>query len=227
MKSQASFSLVLLITLFSLLLAPVVFAGNATWSLNPVNSNWNTATNWTPATVPDGPTNTGTFAVSNQTAVSLALVFQLGGIVFNPGASAFTINVKPKFSSITLSGAGITNNSGITQNFVTDLDPARTQGLIVFSNSATAGSLTLFTNHGGLVSGNGGAATLFTATSSADHGVFVNNGGAVSGAAGGFVGFSASATAGNGTFTAEGGAVAGASGGPVSFSDAATAGESL
>ena len=224
MKSKASFPLILRITLFSWLLTPVAFAANSAWNLSPASGNWNTATNWTPAAVPDGPTSIGTFAVSNQTTVSLAFVLQLSGIVFNSGASAFTIDVTPKFTSTTIGGAGIINNSGITQNFVTDIDPARTQGLMVFSNSATAGSLTLFTNHGGKVSGNGGSATLFTGTSSADHGVFVNNGGAVSGAAGGFVGFSDSTTAGNGTFTAEGGVVSGASGGPVSFSGAATAG---
>ncbi len=227
MKSPASLSSALLVALLLLVFAQVVSAGNATWSVNPVSNNWNTEINWTPATVPDGSTNTGTFGVSSQTSVSLALVLQLGGIVFNPGASAFTINVIPKFSYISIGGAGITNNSGITQNFVSDIDPARQQGLLVFANSATAGSLTLFTNHGGTVSDDGGSATLFTATSSADHGTFINNGGAVRGAIGGFVGFSATATAGNGTFTAQGGAVSGATGGVISFSDSATAADGV
>src|SRR5438445_3366937 len=38
------------------------------------------------------------------------------------------------------SGVGITNNSGITQNFVTGGDVAGNRGLIQFTNSATARS---------------------------------------------------------------------------------------
>jgi hypothetical protein len=31
-----------------------VRAGNATWDLDPGSGDWNTATNWTPTTVPNG-----------------------------------------------------------------------------------------------------------------------------------------------------------------------------
>ena len=30
-------------------------AGSATWNLNPASDLWSTASNWTPATVPNGP----------------------------------------------------------------------------------------------------------------------------------------------------------------------------
>src|SRR5438552_7700893 len=48
-------------------------AGSATWNLNPTSGDWNTASNWTPATVPNGPDDTATFGVSNITFVSTGL----------------------------------------------------------------------------------------------------------------------------------------------------------
>ena len=54
-----------------LLSATSSFAGSATWNLNPTSGDWNTATNWTPATVPNGPTDTATFGVSNITGISV------------------------------------------------------------------------------------------------------------------------------------------------------------
>src|SRR5947208_15938786 len=54
---------------FLLSAASSAFAGSATWNLNPTSGDWNTATNWTPATVPNGPNDTATFDVSNITDV--------------------------------------------------------------------------------------------------------------------------------------------------------------
>src|SRR6266513_1979400 len=84
-------------------------AGSATWLLNPTNGDWNTAANWTPATVPNGPTDTATFALSNVTSISVSVLTTVNGIAFSSGASAFTI--KPM--DLEISGAGITNNSSI------------------------------------------------------------------------------------------------------------------
>ncbi len=36
-------------------------AGSATWKSNPVDSDWNNASNWKPATVPNGPNDRATF----------------------------------------------------------------------------------------------------------------------------------------------------------------------
>src|SRR5262249_12707770 len=67
---------------------------------------------------------------------------ELNGIVFNPGASAFTISTNfTAHPTINISGVGITNNSGVVQNF--ELINGATQ--MEFLNSATAGSLTAFT----------------------------------------------------------------------------------
>src|SRR5437762_2319009 len=125
-----------------------VYADSATWNLNPTSGDWTTAGNWTPATVPNGPSDTATFASSTITGVSDSLNTEVNGIVFNAGASAFTITITttPTFSpTFTISGVGITNNSGIMQNIVTMGDPVNgPQAFIAFTNSATAGSLTVF-----------------------------------------------------------------------------------
>jgi hypothetical protein len=75
-------------------------AGNATWKTNPAAGDWNTAGDWTPATVPNGPSDTATFASLSVTGISASLDTEVNGIVFNAGASAFTISVgtTPTFS---------------------------------------------------------------------------------------------------------------------------------
>src|SRR5712691_3139096 len=78
-------------------------AGSATWNLSPTSGDWNTAANWTPATVPNGPSDTATFASSNITGVSLSAATEINGIVLNSSASAFTITVSHPFL-LTISG---------------------------------------------------------------------------------------------------------------------------
>jgi len=138
-------------------------AGSATWNLNPANGDWNTASNWTPATVPDGPADTATFGPSNLIDIDLSYNdgfngFEVNGFTFNTGASPFTFTVSSGASLnfvLTISGVGITNNSGIAQNFITvsSAGCCDSGGVIQFVNSATAGDRTVFTNAG-----------LFTAT---------------------------------------------------------------
>jgi len=152
-----------------LLFAVDAHAGSAIWNLNPVSGDWNTATNWTPATVPNGASDIATFAISSKTSVALSDNTLVNGIVFDPGASAFAITV-PLDSSLEFDGVGITNNSGITQNFV--IGSPGFQATINFDNSATAGSGTGFT-----LMGDAGYATIyFFANSSAGSGAFTLNG---------------------------------------------------
>ena len=138
-------TLVLAGTVLPLLLLgrSTIFAANAQWNLTPGSGDWNNADNWTPVTVPNDAADTATFDFSDTTAVSVSANTEVDGIVFNAGASAFTITASPTFT-LTISGVGITNNSGIAQNFVSDAFES-----ITFNNSATAGSLTAFTNPGG------------------------------------------------------------------------------
>ena len=146
-----------------LLTASSTFAGSATWKASPATDDWNTAANWTPRTVPNGPADTATFASSHQTGVFITLDTEVNGIVFKPRASAFTIASEPTLTpAVTISGVGVTNNSGILQNFVINSGGAQ----IFFLNSATAGSLTAFTSAGTIS---------FGGTSTAGNAAFTNN----------------------------------------------------
>jgi autotransporter-associated beta strand protein len=129
-----------ILTALAVLMTNAAFAGSATWKSSPATGDWNTATNWTPQTVPNGPSDVATFATSNQTAVSVSAQTEVNGITFDSGASAFTIAVPPPTSGfgLIMTGVGITNNSGITQKIVTD------HGTIRFFNSASAGSSTSY-----------------------------------------------------------------------------------
>jgi len=126
-------------------------AGSATWNANPANSDWNTATNWTPNTVPNGASDVATFATSSRTAVSISAPIEVSSIVYNSGANAFTITVAHD-SALAVSGPGVVNNSGITQQLVADQGTSA-PGNLTFTNSATAGDATLVANAGT----NGGA----------------------------------------------------------------------
>src|SRR6266850_2017011 len=111
---RKAFLQTILAVALSILVPIVAHASSATWDLNPGSGDWNTAANWTPATVPNGSADTATFAVSNTTAISISANTTVDGITFAPGASSFTITASP-FFALTISGVGITNNSGTTQ----------------------------------------------------------------------------------------------------------------
>jgi hypothetical protein len=85
------------IVLTFLFVAPsAVYAGSATWSSNPTSGDWFTAANWTPNTIPNGPGDIATFDASTITDISPAPgtgSIEVDSIVFNPGASAYTITV--------------------------------------------------------------------------------------------------------------------------------------
>ncbi len=184
-------------------------AGSATWKSTPATADWNTATNWSPATIPNGTSDTATFASSNTTGVSLSAETVVDSILFNSGASAFTVTVP--VSQLGLKGAGITNNSGTMQNFV--INPT---GVVRFFDSATAGSVTTFTISGGVRSGAFGGIIEFSNASTASSATFINVGATVNNALGGVTEFEQTAAAGNATLIANGGS-AGGLGGEISF----------
>jgi autotransporter-associated beta strand protein len=208
--------------------AASTFAGSATWNLNPTNGDWFTASNWTPATVPNGPNDMATFGVSNVTGISTSFYTtppEVNGIVFDPGASAYSITVI-SFSPMTISGAGITNNSGSIQNFNAGAG-FPSDGAISFTNNATAGSLTTFNNSASTSDSGGDARTTFSGASSAGSGTFTNNGGdGKCSSSGAFTSFSDTSTAANGTFINNGGRFDGI-GAFTSFSDTARAGNAV
>src|SRR5437870_4986948 len=169
------------------------YAGRATWNLNPINNLWSKAQNWTPATVPYGENDVATFATSNTTDVMLGYLPDIGypfnvvsGIVFAEGASAYTVTLSPGLhynTSLQFYGAGITNNSGVVQNFVAARSSTTNSGRISFYGSASAGENVVITNQGGNNTSGGeyGALTEFWNNSSAGSATLINEGGLVSG----------------------------------------------
>jgi autotransporter-associated beta strand protein len=156
-------------------------AASATWSTNPPSGDWNSASNWVPMTVPNGPSDNATFQTSNQTIVSLSANTEINGIIFSPGASFPFEIVNGTAITLTISGTGVTNSSGITQTFFIS-------GHMVFTNASRAGDFTSFANLGTIT---------FSNSASAGSGTFINY-------ANSSVTFSGSATAGSATFTNSG-----------------------
>jgi autotransporter-associated beta strand protein len=178
-----------------------VFAGSATWNLNPTSGDWNTATNWMPATVPNGPSDIATFDSSSRTSLSVSTPTEVSEIVFNPGASAFTIapRVSSQINVLTISGAGLTNDSSSNQNLETSSSGFKTSE-IHFTGSASAGSGVVITNHGNPIAGLS-AFTQFFDSATAGSATIVNEGVSVAGASGnGATFFNDDSNAGNGTF---------------------------
>src|SRR6478752_4378163 len=92
------------------LVPAVAYGGSAEWNLNPTSGDWNTAANWTPMTVPNGPADIATFALSNTTFVSISANTDVNAITFTSAATnPYTITASPGLT-LTISGVGITNN---------------------------------------------------------------------------------------------------------------------
>src|SRR4030095_8167179 len=97
---------------FLLLGNAVAHAGSATWKTQPPSTTWNDAANWIPATVPNGPADTATFATSQRRTITPNEPTEVNSIVFSPGGALFTIT-SGVGAPLTISGTGIVNNSGL------------------------------------------------------------------------------------------------------------------
>ena len=118
----------------------------ATWNANPVDNDWSNPANWTPATVPNGPNDVATFGVSTTTDVSITAPIEVNSIVFSPEASAFTVTLPTSGTiGLTISGTGITNDSGVTQNVVSYGHE------ISFHNNASADDATIVSNGANII----------------------------------------------------------------------------
>ena len=204
--------------------ATIVSAGSATWQPAPATANWNTPTNWNPATVPNGASDVATFSVSNQTNVTVTSSIILDSIVFQPDASPFTISTSSSFASVLINGAGVINNSALAQNFFVNVS-GHDQGALDFAASASAGEA-IYSQVGAAVSNSFGGTTSFFNTSTAATATFFLDGGVANGAAGGGVIFFDSSTADSANFTLNAGMVPGATGGHLEFANSSTAGSS-
>src|SRR5262249_413968 len=186
----------------ALLAAMPARAQDATWSTAPGSSDFNTAANWTPATVPTGTAFFGGSTVTSLT-FNTGAVNSLGGFTFNPGAPAYSFTLTSA-SRLTFTGAGIVNSSSNAPSFFVP-----TSSLLAFTNGSTAGNA-IITNSGT------SAVTQFSNSSTAANAIITNtnNGFAsfndtstagnsnITSGSGGFVSFLGSSTAGNATLTA-------------------------
>jgi autotransporter-associated beta strand protein len=168
-------------------------AGNATWNSNPANNLWGDATNWTPATEPDGENDVATFGVSNVTSLILTAPYEtfsdveLGDLVFQSGASPYMLTIRPVVgadSILDFYGSGVTNNSLVSQTLVAGNSGKQVadSGRIYFHNSSSAGSKVVITNQGSTsVEIMYGALTSFWDTSTAAGATVINEGSNASG----------------------------------------------
>src|SRR2546423_9049677 len=166
----SAFVLTLLSGVLLVLGATFSYADSATWSMDPTSGDWTTAANWTPNSVPNGPSDVATFDASSITDVSVRQLILLESMNFDSSASAFTISTPPG-GELAVIGSGIENNSGTIQNF--EVGGQVGESTIQFSNSATAGTLTMYTVTG---STDNVALIYFLQTSSAGNASFSNEG---------------------------------------------------
>jgi autotransporter-associated beta strand protein len=177
-------------------------AQDATWSTAPGSSDFNTAANWTPATVPTG---TAFFGASTITGLTFnpGAVNSLGGFTFNAGAPAYSFTLTSA-STLTFVGAGIVNNSSNAPSFFVP-----TNSLLAFTNSSTAGNAIIVNSGTTAVTQFSGSSTAANATITNDNNGFTSFNGTstaanatITSGGGGFVSFLNSSTAGNATLTA-------------------------
>lgn len=193
-----------IILTLSLAALSAAYAGSATWNLNPSSGDWNTAANWTPATVPNGASNIATFDVSTTIDVLLTAAITLNGIVYTPAASAFSVNTN--LNGMIISGRGITNDSANIQEFLLPVDSSGGAGTMQFFNTATAGSGTAFIVEGSIINALSGGLVQFWNDASAGEGSFTLEGGGTGArTTGGRVFFNDNSTAGNATFVSKSG----------------------
>jgi fibronectin-binding autotransporter adhesin len=215
------------ICVVSCLTAAHSFGGSATWSADPVSGDWNTAANWVPATVPNGPTDIASFSSSQITNLALSSPTTVAESLYDANAGGFTIS-SAGLASLTFAGDGIINSSAIAQTFVVDVDNGGSGGLVSFTNSAAISGPVNFTLKGQNVSGNSRLATVeFHDNSSAGTGSFICEPGQVEFAGQGQIDFRDSATAGTGRFICEGAVADDSVGGEVFFRDTSAAGNGI
>jgi fibronectin-binding autotransporter adhesin len=209
-----------------LLLHSAIFAGSAQWDEVPKGFDWNTAANWTPDTVPNGPADEATLGFSTLTNLFVTSATEVKSVVFNLQASTYTITALQGLT-LNIRGPGITNLSAVTQNFVAGSQSMGQFGVLRFTNSATVGNNIAFATQGGLIFGTPGPTGIeFFNSSNAGHGSFTNNGSSNPGVLEGETAFHDMSSAGNGSFTNKGANIStsSAGGGLVEFLDNSTAG---
>jgi len=143
----------------ALLSAHLTHAGSATWNVNPATNDWNTATNWTPITIPNGPDDTATFDLSNSPDVVIHSDVEVNGVVFTVQANSYTITdgdastTTGNVVNFTISGVGIVNNAPFPQSQIIEAAPtlatSGTRNTIRLKNNAAVAYATSLHADGG------------------------------------------------------------------------------
>jgi len=124
MKSLVSCAIALTLSLGVL---PAIYAGSATWNVNPATNDWNTATNWTPITIPNGPDDTATFGNTIVPNVVIHSDVEVNAVVFTDQAVSYTItDGDPSTGNVvnfTISGIGIVNKAPFPQFQIIEAAP--------------------------------------------------------------------------------------------------------
>lgn len=169
------------------------FAGSATWLANPSSGDSHTPSNWTPGGPPNDPADTATFDSSTVSNLLVSATTFVDGIIFNAGGGTpYAISA----SALYFFDSGITNNSGMTQNFVvlplgeiifannasarsnTTFTVTEGESQMIFYNSSTAGNATFTINGSTQGDLSWGGTVFFEDTSSAENATFIVNGSA-------------------------------------------------
>ena len=214
-------TLSLLLVASSLIAAPAD-AASGTWNTNPANGDWHVPSNWSSMAVPNGAVDIATFGLSTITSVFLSANTEADSIVFNAGASAYTITANPA-RALTIRGAGIVNNSGINQTLVAGVNSSGSVGSITFTNRATVGSSTSLISSGSLARNTDGGTISFWNASSAGEGILTAAGSPVDAGRGGNINFFGDSSAARATLTANPGALSGGHWGEIHFYNSSTA----
>lgn len=121
-------------TMLAPLLATPAKAQDSTWLSSPGSNALTTGSNWT-AGVPD-VTGTASFGISNTTSLQVGTSFNVGQIVFDAAASAYTLASSGSFRV----NGDVVNNSAVAQNFLNN-------GTMEFAGGALSSNI-LITNTG-------------------------------------------------------------------------------
>ncbi len=193
-------------------------AQNAMWSTAPISGVWNTPANWTPAAVPTG---TAGFGASSITSITFSAAATIGAFRFDAGAPAYTFN---NGSTMTLTGAGIINNSSLQPvfnnlaNSVINFRNFSTASNSIINNSYALYFYDASTAASATINNIGNTNITFRNSSTAGNAVITNTGIGASTQFGTFGAPADSPTAGNATIITNSGAL-------VGFFDHSTAGD--
>lgn len=110
-----------------------VYADSATWRMNPMSGDWNTAANWTPNTVPNGPDDIATFGLSGRHSVLVSTNIEVSATY----TCTFKANPNTARTDMVIAN-GVTINSGAMIALIGHTMGTLTQGMVLTLISNTS-----------------------------------------------------------------------------------------